>query len=54
MTVRGGEISDEVNGELLEWQWGGRGDGGEWGTSGVVIDFVLLTYRASRYKGIDK
>ena len=50
----GGEVGDKVNRELFEWQRGGRGNGGKWRTSGVMVDFVLLTYGASRYEGIDK
>ena len=54
MSVGGGEISDEVDRELFERQGRGRRDRGKWGTSGVVIDFVLLTYSTSSNKGIDK
>ena len=54
MSVGGGKISDEVNRELFEWQGGGRRDRGQWGTSGVMIDFVLLTYSATCNEGIDE
>ena len=54
MSVGREEISDEVDRELFERQGGGRRDGGKWGMSGVVIDFVLLTYGTSSDKGIDK
>ena len=54
MSVGGGEISDKINRELFEGQEGGRRDGGKWGMSGMVVDFVLLTYSTSSNKGIDK
>ena len=54
MSVEGGKISDEVDRELFEWQEGGRRDRGQWGTSEVMIDFVLLTYSAFCNEGIDE
>ena len=54
MSVRGGKISDEVDKELFEQQGGGRRDRGKWGTSGVMIDFVLLAHSTSHNEGIDK
>ena len=53
MSIGGGKISNKVDRELFEWQWKGRRNGG-WRVSGVVIDFVLLTYSVSRYEGNDK
>ena len=54
MSIGGGKISDEVDGRLFERQ-GRRGrDGSKWGTSGVMIDFVLLTHSTSCNEGIDK
>ena len=54
MSVGGGKISDKVDRKLFEGQGGGRRDRGQWGTSGMMIDFVLLTYCASCNEGIDK
>ena len=54
MSIGGGEISDKIDRELFEGQGGGRRDGGKWGMSGVVVDFVLLIYGTPSDKGIDK
>ena len=54
MSVGGGKISHKVDRELFERQGGGRRDRGKWGTSGVVINLVLLTYGTSDNEGIDK
>ena len=54
MSIGGGKIGDEVDIELFEEQGGGRRDRGQWGTSGVMIDFVLLTYSASCNEHVDK
>ena len=49
-----GEIGDEVNGELLEWEGGRRGDGRQGGTCGMMVYLVLLARGTARDKGIDK
>ena len=54
MSTGGGEISNEVDRELFEWKGGKGRDGGKWGVSWVVIDFVLLTCGTSSDEGIDK
>ena len=54
MSIRKRKVGDKVDGELFEWQREGRGNGGKWGTSGVMVDFVLLAYSTSRYESIDK
>ena len=54
MSIRRGEVSDQVNQELLEGQGRRGGNGGEWGVSGMVVDFVLLACSTSRNEGIDK
>ena len=54
MSIEGGEISDKVDRELFERQGERRRDGGKWGMSGMVIDFVLLAYGTSSNEGIDK
>ena len=54
MAGRWGEISDEVNRELPEWEGGGRGDGRQRGTCGMMVYLVLLACGAARDKGIDK
>ena len=42
-----GEIGEEVNGELLEGEAQGRGDGGQGRTCGMMVYFVLLTHGAA-------
>ena len=39
-----GEISDEVNGELPEWEGRGRRDGRQGRTCGMMVYFVLLAH----------
>ena len=54
MPIRWGKVRDEIYRELLEGQ-GGRGwDRSERGASGMMVDFVLLTYGTSVYEGIDE
>ena len=54
MTGRWGKISDEVNGELPEWEGRRRGDGRQGRTCGMMVHLVLLACDAARDKGIDK
>ena len=54
MSIRWGKVHDEIHRELFERQRGGGWDRSEWGTSRVVIDFVLLAYSASGNEGIDE
>ena len=54
MSIGGGEISDKVDRELFEWQGRGKRDRGQWGMSGVMIDFVLLTHCASCNEGVEE
>ena len=54
MAGRWGEIGDEVNGELPEWEGQGRGDGRQGRTCGMMVYFVLLAHGTAQDKGIDK
>ena len=49
-----GKIRDEINGDLFEWEVGGRGNRGEWGSNGVGVYFVLLTGGTSFDETIDE
>ena len=54
MASRWGEIGDEVNRELLEWEGRRRGDGRQGRTCGMMVHLVLLAHGTARDKGIDK
>ena len=47
VAIRGREISDEVNRELLEGEGGRGGDGRKWRDGWMGVDFVLLTKGAA-------
>ena len=49
-----GKISDEVDGELLEWEKQGRGNGRQWWTCGMMVHLVLLASGTTRDKGSNK
>ena len=54
MSIEGGKVGDKINRELFERQRRGGRNRGKWGMSGVMINFVLLTYSTSCDKGVDK
>ena len=54
MSMRKGQIGDEINGKLFEGE-GGRGlNGGEWRGHRVCASLVLLANGAASNKVIDK
>ena len=54
MGVREREISDEVDGELLEREGGGRSNRLEWRDCGMSINLALLTNSTAIHKVFDE
>ena len=52
--MRGQEISDQVNGQLLKWAGAGGGNRRQCGDSWVGINLHLLAKSAARDKVVDK
>ena len=54
VTMRGQEISDQVNGQLLKWAGAGGGNRRQCGDSRVGINLHLLAKSAARDKAVDE